>query len=347
MDLPSDKDWLEDLSNLEGWLGAHLAGYGGALTVERLSGGQSNPTYKLTTERRSFVLRRKPSGVLLKGAHAIEREHRLLRSLEGTGVPVPRVYALCTDATVIGSSFYVMELIEGNIFWDATFPLIPKHERAGYFDAMNGALAALHQVDYAAVGLADYGPTEGYLPRQISKWTRQYRQDDAAGHIKQMEFLIPWLTEHCPASSEIRIVHGDFRCDNMIFHPRMSSVLAVLDWELSTLGDPLADFAYHLMMYRLPPVGIAGLVGSDLQALNIPTEEEYAAAYCRRTGRDGIPHLRFYLVFNLFRLAAIVHGIRGRVLRGNAASNYNRQLTDALPTIAEIAWELARLPGEA
>jgi len=280
--------------------------------------------------------------VLLRGAHAIEREFALLRALESTGVPVPHVYALCADPSLIGSAFYVMEFIEGDIFWDIRFPSVPIAERSRYFDAMNWALASLHQVDVAAVGLSEYGPHHGYLSRQIAKWAKQYEQDDSAGRIREMDLLIPWLQANCPAHSDLSIVHGDFRCDNVIFHSGRSAVAAVLDWELSTLGDPLADFAYHLMMYRLPPVGIAGLVGVDLSALQIPSEEEYAAAYCRRTGRAGIPHLEFYLAFNLFRLAAIVHGIRGRVFRGNAAPHYNRALIDALPLIAETGWRLAQ-----
>ena len=341
MALEHSANSLGDLTPLETWLAAHIEGYSGPLSVGRLSGGQSNPTYKLSTPTQDYVLRRKPPGVLHKGAHAVEREFRLLKALIGTNVPLPRVYALCTDAAVSGTSFYIMEYIEGRIFWDATFPTVARAGRRQYFDAMNATLAALHMVDFVSVGLADYGPAEAYLPRQIGKWARQYQQDDAAGRLEPMDLLIPWLAEHCPPRSEVSIVHGDFRCDNMIFDSVAPSVVAVLDWELSTLGDPLADFAYHLMMYRLPPLGIAGLLGSDLGALEIPTEEEYTEAYCRRTGRDGIPNLRFYLVFNLFRLAAIVHGIRGRVLRGNAAPNYNRPLADALPVIAQLAWELA------
>jgi len=237
-----------------------------------------------------------------------------------------------------------MELVDGRIFWDATFPSVRTEDRMRYFDAMNSAMARLHAIDPARVGLADYGPTESYLKRQISKWTRQYEADESAGRIEEMEWLIPWLLEHCPQSSRISIVHGDFRCDNVIFHRSEPRVLAVIDWELSTLGDPLADFAYHLMMYHLPPVGIAGLVGCDLHALNIPAEDEYIAAYCRHTGQAQMPNLHFYLVFNLFRLAAIVHGIKGRVMRGNAAPDYNRTLVEALPTISRTAWQLATAP---
>jgi aminoglycoside phosphotransferase (APT) family kinase protein len=331
-------------SRLEAWLTINVPAYRGPSKIERLSGGQSNPTYRLTATRQSLVLRCKPAGALLKGAHAIEREYRLLRALAGTDVPVPEAYAFCTDTEVTGSPFYVMELIDGRIFWDATFPSVRTEDRMRYFDAMNSAMARLHAIDPARVGLADYGPTESYLKRQISKWTRQYEADESAGRIEEMEWLIPWLLEHCPQSSRISIVHGDFRCDNVIFHRSEPRVLAVIDWELSTLGDPLADFAYHLMMYHLPPVGIAGLVGCDLHALNIPAEGEYIAAYCRHTGQAQMPNLHFYLVFNLFRLAAIVHGIKGRVMRGNAAPDHNRTLVEALPTISRTAWQLATAP---
>ena len=330
-----------DEAALAQWMQAQVAGYGGPLRVEQFSGGQSNPTYKLSTPRHTYVLRRKPPGELLAGAHAIDREFKILAALGGIGFPVPRVHALCTDAAVIGTWFYVMDLVEGRIFWDATFPQVGREERPRYFDAMNSTLARLHTVDFAAIGLSDYGRAGNYFQRQIARWSKQYLGDPDAGRDPNMDRMIDWLPRHIPPGDETRIVHGDFRCDNMIFHPTEPTVIAVLDWELSTLGHPLADFAYHLMMYRMPPRVIAGLLGSDLGALNIPSESAYVAAYCRRTGRADIPYLDFYLAFNMFRFAGIIHGIKGRALRGTAASANSKDLIEALPIFAKSAWDLA------
>jgi aminoglycoside phosphotransferase (APT) family kinase protein len=334
-----------DEARLAAWMAANVDGYAGPLTVEQFKGGQSNPTYKLQTPGRRYVLRRKPPGQLLKGAHAIEREAKVLAALATAGFPVARVYGLCTDEAIIGTWFYVMEMVEGQIFWDATLPELGREERAACFDAMNATLAALHSVDYAAVGLSDYGRPGNYFERQIARWSKQYLDDTAAGRDLYLDRLIEWLPANIPAGDETSIVHGDFRCDNMIFHPTEPKVLAVLDWELSTLGHPLADFSYHAMMYRMPPHIVAGLAGANLAALNIPTEADYVAAYCRRTKRDGMPGYDFYLAFNFFRLAAIFHGIKGRVMRGNAASGQARERVRVLPELTELAWRQAEKAG--
>ena len=334
-----------DVAALDAWMRGHVDGYAGPLVVEQFKGGQSNPTYKLVTPGRHYVLRRKPPGQLLKGAHAVEREAKVLTGLGKAGFPVAHVYGLCTDDSVIGTWFYVMEMVEGRIFWDATFPGVATAERAGYFDAMNATIAALHSVDYAAVGLGDYGRPGNYFARQIARWSKQYAEDAEAGRDPTMDRLVEWLPANIPAGDEATIVHGDFRCDNMIFHPTEPRVLAVLDWELSTLGHPAADFAYHAMMYRMPPTIVAGLAGADIAALGIPTEADYLAAYCRRTGRDGMPGYDYYLAFNLFRLAAIFHGIKGRVLRGTAASAQAKERVAMLPELIGLAWQQARKAG--
>jgi aminoglycoside phosphotransferase (APT) family kinase protein len=319
----------------------HVAGFQGPLRVEQFRGGQSNPTYKLITPARSYVLRRKPPGALLKGAHAVDREAQVLAALGRVDYPVPRVYGLCMDETVVGTAFFVMDHVAGRIFWDATFPQVPRLERARYFDAMNATLARLHRIDYAAIGLEAYGRPGNYFARQIARWSKQYLEDVQAGRVAAMDRLIEWLPANIPAGDETTIVHGDFRCDNMIFHPTEPRVLAVLDWELSTLGHPLADFSYHALMYRIPPGTLGGLLGLDIGALGIPTEADYIAAYCRRTGRKGIAGYDFYAAYNLFRLAGILHGIRGRVARGTAASSHARERAAAVELFADLAWEQA------
>jgi aminoglycoside phosphotransferase (APT) family kinase protein len=326
-----------DEAALARWMAAHVERYAGPLGVEQFKGGQSNPTYKLVTPGRSYVLRRKPPGAILKGAHAVEREARVLAALGRTGYPVAHVFGLCTDESVIGSWFYVMEMVEGRIFWDATFPGVAREERPAYFDAMNAAIARLHGIDPEAIGLGDYGRPGNYFARQIGRWTRQYLEDADAGRNADMDALVAWLPANIPEGDETRIVHGDFRCDNMIFHPTEPRVLAVLDWELSTLGHPLADFAYHAMMYQMPPDIVAGLAGADLAALNIPAEADYVAAYCQSTGRADIPNWGFYIAFNYFRLAAIFHGIKGRVIRGSAASAHARERAQSFPILAALA----------
>ncbi len=321
------------------WMQENVAGFEGPLLVDQFKGGQSNPTYRLRTPQRAYVLRRKPPGVLLKGAHAVDREARVMAALGSVHFPVPKIHGLCLDDAVIGSWFFVMDMVEGRIFWDASFSVVPPSQRAGYLDAMNATLAKLHAISPAAIGLADYGRSGGYVSRQIARWSEQYLTDELAGRHSSMDKLVAWLPAHIPMVDETAITHGDFRADNMIFHPTEPRVLAVLDWELSTLGHPQADFAYNAMMYRMPPDILGGIRGLDLVALGLPSEAEYVAAYCRRTGRAGMPDLDFYIAFNMFRFAAIIHGIRGRVIRGTASSSEAQSMGDRYMRVADIAWE--------
>ncbi len=332
-----------DETALARWMVDNVERFRGPLTVEKFAGGQSNPTYKLTTPDRVYVLRRKPDGQLLKGAHDVEREAKALRALGQVDFPVPRVHALCTDEAVIGAWFYVMDMVEGRIFWDATLPEVSREDRPAYYDAMNATIARLHEIDYETIGLGDFGRPGNYFARQIGRWTRQYLDDTMAGRDPHMDRLVEWLPANIPPGNETAIVHGDFRIDNLIFHPSKPQVMAVLDWELSTLGHPLADFAYHAMAYHIPPHIVAGLAGANLAALNIPSEESYIARYCRNAGRASIPDYGFYLAFNLFRLSAIFHGIKGRVIRGTASSNEAADRARAFPELARIGWAQAEL----
>jgi aminoglycoside phosphotransferase (APT) family kinase protein len=270
-----------------------------------------------------------------------------MAALGAAGFPVPRVHGLCEDEGVIGTPFFVMDLVEGRIVWEAHFPGLSREDRAGHFDAMNATIARLHGFDPEALGLADYGKAAGFVERQVGRWSKQYLADADAGRIPAMDRLVDWLGKHQPPDSGLsRIAHGDFRCDNMIFAPAEPRVAAVLDWELSTLGDPAADFTYHLLMYRMPATLFSGLAGLDLDALGIPSEEDYVAAYCRRTARDQLPDKDYLIVFCLFRLAAIIHGIKGRLARGTASSAHAAQMVDRLEPLAELAWaqaETARL----
>ncbi|GAW41150.1 Putative aminoglycoside phosphotransferase [Brevundimonas sp. SH203] len=338
----SDKHRFDEAA-LAQWMAAAIPDFAGPLSVHQFKGGQSNPTYRLSTPGRNYVLRRKPPGQLADGAHAVEREARIVSALGTVDFPVPRVHGLCEDASVIGTAFYVMDLVEGRIFWDATLPDVLAADRPAYFHAMADTLARLHDIDYRAIGLEDYGRPDAYVARQVRRWSRQYQADLAeAGPEKNLEALIDWLTQHMPPDGAPSIVHGDFRIDNMIFHPTEPRVVAVLDWELSTIGQPIADFAYNMMMYRIPPMMLAGLVGADLKTLNLPGEAEYVERYRRRRGLDAVPDLDFYVVFNLFRLAAIFHGIKARIARGTASSAHAREMVATLPLISEIALQQAR-----
>ncbi len=318
-------------------LAANLAGFSGPLRVEQFRGGQSNPTFLLRTPDSAYVLRRKPPGKLLPSAHAVDREFRVISAMRQAGIPVAAPHLLCEDETVIGTMFYLMEFVQGRVLWDPTLPQCSRPERAAIYDELNRVIAALHQVDYAAVGLADFGRPGNYLERQIGRWTKQYRASETE-RIEAMENLIAWLPAHIPPGEDTTVVHGDYRLDNTLFHPTEPRILAVLDWELSTLGHPLADFAYNAMSYRLSPGEFRGIAGMDLAALGIPSEEEYVAAYCRRTGRDGIPHWDYYLAFNMFRLAGILQGIMGRVVDGTAASEHALESGRRARPMAEAGW---------
>jgi aminoglycoside phosphotransferase (APT) family kinase protein len=333
------------LDRLEAWLRGHIEGFRGPVTAKRFAGGQSNPTYRLDAASGEYVLRRKPSGPLLPSAHAVDREFRVMRALAETAVPVPRVHALCEDDTVIGSAFYVMEFLDGRIFWDQRLPEIANPaERGAIFDSMNRVIAALHTVDYEAAGLGDFGRSGNYMGRQIARWSRQYRASETAT-IAAMDRLIDWLPLHIPAERSPAIVHGDYRMDNLVFHKTQPLVIGVLDWELSTIGDALADFAYHVMTWRVTPELFRGLAGIDFAAAGIPEEAAYVAAYCRRTVRDEIPAWDFYMVYSLFRIAAILQGIAKRAVDGTAASAEAAEVGRIARPLAEQAWDLAQSLG--
>ncbi len=332
-----------DVARLEAWLYERLPGFDGALEVEQFKGGQSNPTFLLHSGDRRWVLRRKPPGALLASAHAVDREYRVIRALAATDVPVARAHLLCEDSAVIGSMFYVMDHVDGRIFWDPQLPNVEPAERAALFDELNRVVAALHCVNPAAIGLADYGRPGAYVERQVARWTRQYRASETE-KIDAVERLIDWLPRHLPPEGEHRIVHGDYRIDNVVFHPTEPRILAVLDWELSTLGDPLADFAYHCMNWRLPVEGSRGLGGVDLAALGIPDETAYAWRYFERTGRP-LPDAAtwtYYLVFNMFRLVGILQGVAARARQGNASSANAFETGRRTRPLAEQAWALAQ-----
>lgn len=333
------------VDGLATWMRATLSGFKGnasALTVYQFQGGQSNPTYRISTsDGAQYILRRKPPGKLLPSAHAIEREYRIMQALAGSAVPVARMLGLCEDADVIGTAFYLMEYVEGRILWDPAMPGMTVQERGAHYDEINRVIAALHAVDYQAVGLGDYGRSGQYVERQIARWGKQYTAALDAPRIEAMERLIDWLPQHLPVADETCIVHGDFRLDNLIFHPTEPRVLAVLDWELSTLGHPLSDFAYLMMAWRLPADVFRGMAGEDFAALGIPSAADFIAAYCRRSGRAGIPDFEFYLIFNLFRIAAILHGVLARSRQGNAASADAEDMGRRAEKIAEIAWKMA------
>jgi aminoglycoside phosphotransferase (APT) family kinase protein len=295
----------------------------------------------VTAGDRRYILRRKPPGNLLPSAHAVDREYRVMSALAATDVPVARMLALCEDASVIGTAFYLMEYVEGRVLWDPRLPGMEPTARAAHHDEMNRVLAVLHSVDYASVGLADYGRVGNYIERQVSRWSKQYESANVE-RIPAMDRLIEWLPSRIPPDDETTIVHGDFRLDNAIFHPTEPRVLAVLDWELSTLGHPLSDLAYNAMVWRLSPEEFRGLKGEDLVSLGIPTEDEYVAAYCRRTARDGIPHWEFYLIFSMFRVAAILHGVLVRALQGNAASQDAIETGRRARKVAAVAWAMAQ-----
>ncbi|WP_291006797.1 phosphotransferase family protein [Ferrovibrio sp.] len=343
--MPVQERHAFDTAALDAWMKANVADYKGPMELRQFKGGQSNPTFLVFTPTHKYVLRRKPPGKLLPSAHAVDREFRVIKALHGTDVPVAKAHALCEDDSVIGTAFYVMDCVEGRIFWDPTLPDLPREERAGIYDAMNRTIAALHSVDYAAIGLGDFGKPGDYFARQIARWSKQYKASETES-IPAMDKLIEWLPANIPPGDETSIVHGDYRLDNMIFHPTEPRVIAVLDWELSTLGHPLGDFSYHLMAWHLSPEQFRGLAGADLAALGIPSEAEYCKLYCQRTGRDGIPHLDFYMAYNMFRITGILQGIMGRVKDGTAASAHALESGKRARPIAEMAWAVVeRMTG--
>lgn len=336
-----------DIDKLAAWLGRHVDGFVGPLAVEQFAGGQSNPTFKLVTPARCYVMRAKPGPVakLLPSAHAIEREYRVMRALAGSEVPVARMLALCEDESIVGRAFYVMEYVEGRVLWDPSLPGMTREERAAIYDETNRVIAALHMIDVEAAGLADYGKAGNYLSRQIARWSKQYEASETEP-IEAMRQLMAWLPAHIPSESSggarVAVVHGDYRLDNLIFHPREPRVLAVLDWELSTLGDPIVDFAYHVMAWHTDPQQFRGIGGLDLPALGIPDEDRYVARYCERTGLVIAGDWNFYLAFNMFRIAAILQGIMKRVTVGTAASTQAADAGRRARPMAELAWRYAQ-----
>ncbi|MCI0547716.1 MAG: phosphotransferase [Candidatus Rokubacteria bacterium] len=326
-----------DVDALERFMARHVEGFSGRLTVRQFMGGQSNPTYHLATPSRDYVMRRKPPGKLLPSAHAVDREYRVITALAGSGVPVPRTWALCTDDQVVGTWFYIMDCVRGRVLTDPRLPDQSPAERAALYDSMNGILARLHTVDHQAVGLGDFGKPGNYYARQIHRWVSQYRASETEP-IPAMEKLIAWLPEHIPADDTTTLVHGDFRLGNTIVHPTEPRIIAVLDWELSTLGHPLSDLAYNAMPYRLSGESMEGFQGADLAALGMPSEEQYLADYCRRTGRSGIDDWEFYVAFSMFRLAAIAQGIMGRYLAGTANDPNAKARGERARPLATLGW---------
>lgn len=334
-----------DEARLDAWLRANVASLSiCASPMTKFPGGQSNPTYLLENGGKPLVLRRKPFGPLLSSAHAVEREYRLIAALHPTGFPVPAPYALCEDAEVIGAPFYLMEMVEGRTFWDGALPGLAPAERTGIYHAIVDTLAALHAVDPGAVGLGDYGKPGNYFARQVERWTRQY-QASRTDELPEVERLIDWLPRTVPAQTRTSIVHGDFRIDNLIFAENRPEIRAVLDWELSTLGDPLADFSYFLMSWVTEPEGRSGVKGLTGPETGIPAMEAVVERYCAATGRDGVPDLDWYFAYNLFRLTGIVQGIKKRMLDGNASSAQAAATVERLPGLAKAAWAFAERAG--
>lgn len=332
-----------DTERLAAWMQWRIEGFVGPIDVRQFAGGQSNPTFMVESANHRYVLRRKPPGKLLPSAHAVDREYRVIVALADTDVPVAKAFALCEDPAVIGTVFYLMDYVEGRLFWDAALPETPAAERRAIYQEMTRVIAALHSVDYAAVGLGDFGKPGHYIERQVSRWTQQYRAAETE-RIEAMERLIEWLPKNIPDDEETGIVHGDFRLDNAIFHPREPRILAVLDWELSTLGHPLVDLAYVCMRYHLSVDQFRGLAGLDLQELKIPSEAECVADYCRRRGSTPVAasEWTYYLAFNMFRLAGILQGVLARAIQGNASSETALEAGRRTRPLAEQAWALVR-----
>ena len=333
-----------DPQPLQEYMLSHVEGFHGPLTVRQFRGGQSNPTYLLEASSGNYVMRRKPPGRLLKSAHAVDREYRVISALYAADFPVPRPYVLCEDDEIVGTMFFIMEFVEGRIFWELDLPDSDPQERTAIYEHANQTIADLHNTNYEQIGLADFGKPGNYFARQISRWSKQYAVSETA-KIPAMNELIEWLPGNIPADESATVVHGDYRLDNMIIHPSEPRIIVVLDWELSTIGHPLGDFTYHLMAWQMPEIGIGstGLKGKELEVLGIPSEEDYVATYCTKTGRrDGITNRDFYSAYNFFRIAAILQGIAGRVRDGTAASVHAERAAKAVAPLATLGWEYAQ-----
>jgi aminoglycoside phosphotransferase (APT) family kinase protein len=328
-----------DEARLDAWMKDNVEGYTGSLQVCQFKGGQSNPTFWLADRERQYALRKKPPGKLLQSAHMVDREFRVMRALRDTDVPTAKMYALCEDDSIIGTSFFVMEYVPGRIFWNVQLPELEPAERTAVYEELARVLAAIHTVDLEATGLSDYGRPDAYVARQVSRWTKQYLASKTAD-VAQMDTLIEWLPANIPDDDATSLVHGDYRLDNLIFHPAEPRALAVIDWELSTLGHPLSDLAYTCMLYDVMLPKIGGLAGVDFEKSGIPTESEFVQRYCQLVGRDGVPDLNYYKAFSLFRLAAIAQGVYKRSLDGNASSTEASMFGAAVPHLAGIACDL-------
>jgi aminoglycoside phosphotransferase (APT) family kinase protein len=340
---PEGADKIDE-AKLAAWMNVHVAGFEGPVDVLKFAGGQSNPTYRVNAKSKSYVLRRKPFGPLLPSAHAVDREYKVIAGLHPTGFPVAKPFGLCTDESVIGSWFYIMDMVEGRTIWDGAMPGSNPTERRATYEAMIDTLAALHAIDVEAAGLSDYGKPGNYFERQVSRWTKQYRAAQTEV-MPEMERLIEWLPRTLPTQDRVSIVHGDYRIDNMIFAANEPKVVAVLDWELGTLGDPLADFTYVAMAWVTENGGRSGVMDLDRAALGIPELDEMVTRYCAATGRDGIPDLNWYFAFNFFRLAGIIQGIKKRVIEGTANSSHAKDMSERVYPLADAAWNFAVKAG--
>ena len=337
----------DDLLRLDGYLQSRLPNFEGINSIKQFKGGQSNPTFLIKSVNKNYVLRRKPPGNLLKSAHAVDREYKIIKALKKVHFPVPETHILCTDESVIGTIFYVMEFLQGRIFWDADMPDCTIQERSEIYDDLNKNLAVLHNLDYESLGLSDFGVPGNYFARQISRWSKQYRYSETK-KIKEMDKLIEWLSQNIPDNDESSIVHGDYRLDNVIVHPTEPKIIGILDWELSTIGHPLGDFTYNLLSWQMPDIGIGsgGLFGQNIKELGIPSEEEYIDSYCERRGVSrGLEDREFYSAYNFFRLAAILQGIAGRIRDGTASNAKAKSLIKAIEPLADIGWGYALKSG--
>ena len=337
-----------DEAKLERYMQAHVEGFEGPLEVRQFKGGQSNPTYQLVTPGRKYVMRRKPPGKLLPSAHAVDREYKVITALHSIGFPAPKTYCLCEDEDVVGTMFYIMDMVEGRVLWDPMLPGFDPETRRKMYESLAHTMADLHMVDYEKIGLGDFGKPGNYFARQISRWSKQYVASETET-IPEMNKLMEWLPEHVPDDSSTSIVHGDYRMDNTVMHPTQPRVVAVLDWELSTLGHPLADFTYSMLQWVMPQIGdgagVATIATADLKSLGIPTLEEYVQLYCERTNRPGIDNLDYYFAFNFFKLAGILQGIVGRVRDGTASSAHAEEQAARVKPLAQTAWKFAQQAG--